>query len=281
MAQRQANEPSTPRQRRVTSLQPSLSFSSSPTSSPPRSEKKKELASSRDKRCCVLTRIGEITEVAHIYPYSMGVVPKNGSFWTILSIFWSKDLIMQWQESLFTENRTEICENLITLSPGAHECWTASLFALKPLSIAEDQREMEVQFFWLRKYTRMPAVPATRRPVLSQNGENLRVGLYNWENNRKIRSGDKFTLCTDDPKKKPLPSFHLLQMQWILHRLTALIGKAEDIDFNEDDESDYDTTCCVDLDSLEMLNEIDEDQSKAYRVDLAALRNSALGIAGF
>ncbi|KAN0086693.1 hypothetical protein V8E54_000381 [Elaphomyces granulatus] len=41
---------------------------------------------------------------------------------------------------------------------------------------------------------------------------------------RDIRSEDTFTLTTDDPVKKPLPSWKLLEMQWILQKILAMSG---------------------------------------------------------
>jgi hypothetical protein len=55
---------------------------------------------------------------------------------------------------------------------------------------------------------------------------------------RKIESGDIFTLTTDNPRKRPLPSLELLEMQWILQRITAMSGAAgtPEIDWDDDDD---------------------------------------------
>ncbi|EXJ93959.1 hypothetical protein A1O1_02352 [Capronia coronata CBS 617.96] len=46
---------------------------------------------------------------------------------------------------------------------------------------------------------------------------------------------------TDDPSSRPLPDFQLLEMQWILNRVTATSGAAEqDDDFQDDTDSDGD-----------------------------------------
>ena len=47
---------------------------------------------------CVLTKVGEPNEIAHIYPYSMRNEddPNRGprpSFWDILCVFWSEDRV--------------------------------------------------------------------------------------------------------------------------------------------------------------------------------------------
>jgi len=53
---------------------------------------------------------------------------------------------------------------------------------------------------------------------------------------RDLRSEDTFTLTTDDPVNKPLPSFKLLHMQWILQRITAMSGAAIDPSLLNDDD---------------------------------------------
>lgn len=42
-----------------------------------------------------------------------------------------------------------------------------------------------------------------------------------------IPSGYIFTVTTDDPSEKPLPSFALLTLQWNLRRIAATQGVAE------------------------------------------------------
>ncbi|KAK2810066.1 hypothetical protein FQN50_003260 [Emmonsiellopsis sp. PD_5] len=220
---------------------------SRPTSHPrpKRSELQKKLCKSRDNTRCVITQMPEVVEIAHIYPYSLSSLPEHDSFWNSLQIFWSDERLQQWKAAVYTENKTEVCHNLITLAPHAHACWERALFALKPLDIAEDQKTMRVQFFWLRQYPRRPHQPITTRPELpaSLDGDMTNLKLFNCETEEKIHSGTILTLHTDDPVTKPLPSIALLEMQWILHRLTALSGGA-DIFLPEfdghDDSSDVD-----------------------------------------
>ena len=54
-----------------------------------------------------------------------------------------------------------------------------------------------------------------------------------------IRSGDVICLETVDPEKLPLPDFRLLDMQWILHRVSALSGAAEPSDFDKDNDDEW------------------------------------------
>ncbi|KAJ9244060.1 hypothetical protein DTO207G8_5093 [Paecilomyces variotii] len=67
--------------------------------------------------------------------------------------------------------------------------------------------------------------------------------LFDGLSETKLCSGDTFTLTTDDPQSKPLPSIELLQMQWTLQRLIAISGAAGVNDeelFDSDDGYDDD-----------------------------------------
>ncbi|KAK2801571.1 hypothetical protein FQN51_005278 [Onygenales sp. PD_10] len=154
--------------------------------------------------------------------------------------------------AVFTENKTEVCHNLITLAPHVHACWERALFALKPLDIAEDQKTMRVQFFWLRQYPRRPHQPMATRPELpaSLDEDMKNLKLFDCETEEKIHSGTILTMDTDYPVTKPLPSTALLEMQWILHRLTALSGAA-DIFLSESDWHDDSSDVSLDLDVLD------------------------------
>lgn len=112
---------------------------------------------------------------------------------------------------------------------------------------------MDVQFFWLRQYRRQPFVALSSCPALPADlqGSVENVKLFDCETETKICSGHRFTLHTDDPVNKPLPSRELLDMQWVLHRLTALTGSAEVYDPYHDCDDDDDPSEFVDLDSVE------------------------------
>lgn len=58
---------------------------------------------------------------------------------------------------------------------------------------------------------------------------------------RWIQSGDVISFTTHGPEKLPLPSFDLLDMQWALHRVTALSGAAD----ATDEELDPDDGLCL------------------------------------
>lgn len=110
-------------------------------------------------------------------------------------------------------------------------------FALKPLELSCDRKSLNVQFFWLRRYKRVkwgvfPSVKPSFPGGLDGLPEDIR--LWNCESMTPIRSGDVITLHTEDPDSHPLPSFALLEMQWVLHRTAALSGDVYDDEFDDD-----------------------------------------------
>ena len=138
----------------------------------------------------------------------------------------------------------ESCFNLISLCPNAHNYWTRGLFALKPLELSSDRRKLDLQFFWQpqAKFKVDERVNLLTEPS-SSRGLNFvdKCGLsYDLNRPVPIRSGDTFTLTTDDPESRPLPSIDLLDMQWVLQRVVAMSGAAEWSWIEVDDDSDYD-----------------------------------------
>ncbi|OCK79258.1 hypothetical protein K432DRAFT_270588, partial [Lepidopterella palustris CBS 459.81] len=198
----------------------------------------------RDQEECVLTMAGKPINVAHIYPFSMryeynAVNQPTPSFWTILRLFWTKERVDTWYNTIFPLG-TEACHNLICLCPSAHRYWEKAYFALKPIRISDDKRRLDIQFFWLPLYNHASQVRILQRPSLPSGLDRgpYFTKLWNVYTEKKICSGDEIFLETDDPVARPLPDFRLLEMQWFLHRVTAISGAAEPQDDFRGDDSD-------------------------------------------
>jgi hypothetical protein len=198
-------------------------------------------------------------EVAHIFPYCMLNKSANTSqktyntpiFWSLLTNFWTDKQIDSWRNTIFPnpqqpDTGVDACFNLICLSRDAHGLWNQGLFALKPLTLSDDKKKLTVQFFWQPKYDhkRQDLVDLLKEPVTSK-GVNLiqegyfLAGLQENGSVQLIQQEQIFTLTTDDPKDRPLPSWELLEMQWFLQRITAMSGGAAgtlDYDLNNDDD---------------------------------------------
>ena len=165
------------------------------------------------------------------------------NFGKTLQSFWSPDRVQKWREVIFPGQNiphkgVETCHNLICLSPDAHVYWTKAYFALKPMELSEDKKRLDVEFHWLPKYNHTvtperdiltpPKSPEGRADIL----------LFDFSNKQEIRSGQKISLTTHDPETHPLPHPALLEMQWILHRLTAMSAAAEIYDNFDNDDDD-------------------------------------------
>jgi hypothetical protein len=181
---------------------------------------------------------------------------RNGprhTFWRNLELFWSEEKVATWKAKVFpdgiSEKGQEEVYNLILLAPHTHAMWERGLFALKPISESDDKKTLIVQFFWQTKQKdAFPKISPTTQPH-STKGLEQSTGAHGgfiWlhdKHGKKIQSGDCFELQTDDPIKKPLPSFELLELQWFLQRVQRMAGAA-DVDWEEpwldtDSDSDY------------------------------------------
>ncbi|KAB8251112.1 hypothetical protein BDV35DRAFT_388501 [Aspergillus flavus] len=207
----------------------------------------------RDNNTCVLTGFREPLEVAHIYPYSIEQKEEDlKDFWMILRMFWPREKVETWKKQVSGPAGTESCSNMMCMVNVAQNLWGKARFALKPLSISEDQKVLKVQFYWLPRHSYSREMPAIRTPSpfpgnLSSstvNGQHS-AKLFNIATDTKLCSGDIITFETNDPVGHPLPSMELLNMQWVLHRVLALSGVAnatdEDLEpesYQEDTESD-------------------------------------------
>ena len=174
------------------------------------------------------------------------------SFWWLLNVFWDKDRVAEWRNRIFPnpnhpDTGVEACFNLICLDPSAHRMWNKGFFALKPLILANDKK-LTVQFFWQPQYSHgnkdpvdLLKEPLSSRDLRLTEKEGIEYFLTRRQVDRSYRgieSGDIFTFTTDDPAIRPLPSWELLDMQWVLQRLTAMSGGAEALDVDVYDDED-------------------------------------------
>ena len=163
------------------------------------------------------------------------------NFWDTLKRFWSDDRIREWRNVIFPDQNSpdkgvETCYNLICLSSDAHAYWKRAYFALKPIQLSDDKTCLDVEFHWVPKYNYSSEVDILASPQSLNGGPKIK--LFHFPTDRRICSGEKISLKTDDSVKRPLPHLALLEMQWILHRVAAMSGTAEiydDFDNNDDD----------------------------------------------
>jgi hypothetical protein len=150
--------------------------------------------------------------------------------------------------------------------------------ALKPLELSPDKTSLTLEVHWLRNRRvaesplgnpiTPPPVDLLQMPSLALTPNDVANGFWfvDVRTGDRIYSGHKVTLTTDDPDERPLPSWELLDMQWVLQRLSAISGAAELLDdWSDNDSSDDDSS---DISDSEIIKEGDEGERAAGRVPL-------------
>jgi hypothetical protein len=167
-------------------------------------------------------------------------------------MFWSQERVNAWYNAIFPTG-TEICQNLISLCPHTHAYWDRAYFALKPIRISDDKKRLDVQLFWLSSNPSASEVSLLQIPPLSASDQGPNsTKLWNVDSEKKLCSGDIVSFETDDPVTRPLPDIRLLEMQWFLHRVTAMSGGAEpqgEEFYNENSYGDFVTALQDGLDT--------------------------------
>jgi hypothetical protein len=200
-----------------------------------------------------------------------------------LKSFWPEEKVAAWAEDVFPQGISEIgierVYNLISLTPTAHNDWDQGAFALKPISMSDDNTTLKVQFFWQKKQKDTQATMSLLTTPFStkdlDHNEGAFVGNARLTDScglqpRYIKSGDIFELKTDDAIARPLPSFKLLEMQWFLARVVGMAGAA--VPYDEDwGDSDSDS------DSDDAAVPYDEDWGDSDSDDAAVLYEAGWG----
>jgi hypothetical protein len=155
-----------------------------------------------------------------------------------LKNFWPREKVTAWEAELFPEGISgigiESVHNRITFSPSAHDYWNRGAFALKPISMSDDNTTLNVQFFWQKKQNDTQATMSLLTTPFSTKDLNHNEGAFDYgivalfhiPTDKRIKSGDIFEPKTDNTIARPLPSFKLLEMQWFLTRVVGMAGAA-------------------------------------------------------
>lgn len=170
--------------------------------------------------------------------------------------FWPKEKVAAWEAELFPRGLAgsgkERVDNLITLSKAAHVYWNRGAFALKPVSMYDNNTTLKVQFFWQKKQNDTQATINLLTTPSSTENLDQNEGAFDYGKTRLhdykdgwIKSGQIFELKTTDPIQKPLPSFALLELQWFLTRVVGMAGAAFPYEPGwGDDEDEWDEEVC-------------------------------------
>ncbi|QQK43414.1 hypothetical protein Pdw03_7315 [Penicillium digitatum] len=165
-------------------------------------------ARERDGYKCVITGTRKIYQTAPIFPASavssgLRDDPLSPNIWRFADVFWGKDRAERWKKAVFNKptqpgSLVNDCSNLICLRRDLRSAWSS----------------------------------AEARP------QALRQRKRGDPTYRAIESGYRFKMTTDDPVKRPLPSFDLLDMQWHFTRLIGLCAAGTFFDKNSEDDDD-------------------------------------------
>ncbi|KAJ5113178.1 hypothetical protein N7456_001712 [Penicillium angulare] len=201
------------------------------------------MATKRDNDKCLLTKREQPTlESAPIIPNTIhGQIPHDMT-WSFLRVFWG-DKVDEWRRQLGLDRNNstiniEKVHNLMTLETQTRDYWDRALIAFRPISENPEKTRIDIQFHWiainqdtLPKRTADVPLDGLPFPDMSQRFCNERAtgrNIWQQEDDTIIRSGHIFIVTTDDPVRKPLPSFELLELQWHLTRIAVMQGAGED-----------------------------------------------------
>ena len=193
--------------------------------------------------------------MAHIYPFCWlkdsedDIFGARHTFWDHLKNFWPKEKVVAWEAELFpgglSKSGGERVDNLITLSKVAHIQWNRGAFALKPISVDDNNTTLKVQFFWQKKQNDTQATMSLLTTPFSTKDLDRNEGAFDYGNTmlyndrgERIKSGDFIELKTDDAAERPLPNFILLELQWFLTRVVGMAGAAVTYEAGWGDDSD-------------------------------------------
>lgn len=212
----------------------------------------------RDGRRCILTN-DPTAQAAHIYPF-YGLEAEEDDlfgvrhmFWDQLSLFWPESTITRWKQEVFPRGvghaGVETVLNLLTLSYDTHAKWKRGAFAIKPISMSDDEMRMQVKFFWQRKQDDATTMSLLNAPFSTKDldgnegaYEHGPVQEFNYKTRSLIKSGDIFELQTDYPDQRPLPSFALLEIQFFLMRIVGITGAGQLYKSDWEDEDDWEVS---------------------------------------
>ena len=117
---------------------------------------------------CSITKNTYPLESAHVCPFSLSKHRHSSTdrffdFQSSLSLFWSREKIQKWLQSIAT--LAETTANSITLQPAVHKYWDKALFALRFMSVNNEKTEMRLKFYWLKPV--LPRWGLNLTPILS------------------------------------------------------------------------------------------------------------------
>lgn len=135
-------------------------------------------------------------------------------------------MVNKWWKALCADSQgSEKVDNLICMNHSAHKMYEMGLFTLGPLHRDPESRWMTLKLWWLKSWgsTGNFVLPTVSQIPINFGPQDIDLGLHHVRTDHPLRCGDVIILTTHKPLTHPLPDTRLLQLQWLLNRVTAIL----------------------------------------------------------
>jgi hypothetical protein len=173
-------------------------------------------------------------------------------FWNALEMMYTREEMQEIEKAAGTigdplHGLVQRVDNLLSLNNYAHRRWTVGHFAFEPIprNPEDEDRKQSMVFHWLPTIKHSGSItPETQpeheeSPADSSSGASTSEWLHR-SDGKRIHSGERIDMITNDPQRLPLPSYGLLRLQWDMQRLLHLSAGAEPQPLQLSDDSDDD-----------------------------------------
>ncbi|KAK1976775.1 hypothetical protein LZ30DRAFT_753266 [Colletotrichum cereale] len=216
---------------------------------PPRKDAPRQTALERDGYRCSLLGSHD-PQVAHIYPHASILSAKRCISLTrgALMELWGDEPIRKFMDCM-KMNHIDVAQNMISLSCQIHFAMDHFKIALEPLWANSNQLVVRVRHLAdssLRPrrgqkindaFVSLNTDPKeVLRDLLTPGGEKVELDARHVQSGQPIRDGHVFSITTDNPDIRPLPSIDIMRVSYHMALMIRLAGAAEDDDDDDDDD---------------------------------------------
>jgi hypothetical protein len=174
-------------------------------------------------------------------------------FWDVVEMMYTTEELQEISKAAGASEKpvnglVQQVDNLLCLNSHAHRRWTMGDFAFEPIPHNPDDDEghkQSITFHWLPTIKHSGTITAETHPEHEESPADSSIGasitelLYR-NDGKRIRSGERIDMRTNDPQRLPLPSYGLLRLQWDMQRLLHLSAGAEPLELSDDSDDDDD-----------------------------------------
>ncbi|KAJ5280405.1 hypothetical protein N7478_005777 [Penicillium angulare] len=162
------------------------------------------------------------------------------SIWWFFNFVWDRETVDRWHKAFFLDLDNHILidpyipmepvansSNLMCLRNDLCTVYVRGSLAFRPVWVSKSKTKWEIDFHWLVREDHAPfsRCRLTDVPHLTKSldsSDDVVVTLTDEDESRRLVSGHRFVLETDDPISRPLPNFDILDMQRRINRIVAM-----------------------------------------------------------